>query len=654
MSRPQQTLIDYVVIAVNPVLVMLLVCSLAYFLLDVFYQGQYSGRVHFVTAMFVMAAVLVTRIAIEMGTEQAYLYAGPLGAVTLLALWKFVAFEGVLAPFSLLLNAVVLGVVWFAAHKLTWDSTVVDESQDASGEGLLETIGLDERTTAGPQAHPTPAEPPEGVTTGRRHYTLWERLRYNEQRLHRPGLWVVYFSMAALPLFGIGQLLSPARDAAQHFGRFQLALVYIAAGLALLLTTSFLNLRRYLRKRHLVMSPAIAATWLALGAVILAGVLVAATLLPRPNAEYAFARMSFRLTSPQRTSARMAPPGEAADIQRDGPRSGTREQPQTPHPAESEQSGPSDQSGSARPEDSENSGRQPQSGQSAQGRQAQSGGSRQPAQSPESSAESQQQSESQEPSGGSTGGSSRSGGSSQRPSGSSSGGSSRSQSGAQQQRGENRPESPSQTQTTGQSSPRSAVEQLVSPLGSAGWLAVLLKALLWLALAIVAGIVLWRNRQQIADGVGRLLAGLADWWGWLLRRPRKTAEPGAAAAQAARPRPRPFSAYADPFLTGQAEQWPPGEVVRYTFDALEAWARDRSVPRQPQQTPHEFVEQLARQVPDLEEPARQLTNLYYQQAYGPGPISRGPVARLRQLWELLTRLPPTEPVAASTLDRPEV
>jgi len=32
---------------------------------------------------------------------------------------------------------ILIGLIWWSAHKLTIDCTLIDESQDSSGEGLL-------------------------------------------------------------------------------------------------------------------------------------------------------------------------------------------------------------------------------------------------------------------------------------------------------------------------------------------------------------------------------------------------------------------------------------------------------------------------------------------------------------------------------------
>ena len=75
---------------------------------------------------------------------------------------------------------------------------------------------------------------------------------------------------------------------------FLLVLVYVASGLGLLLTTSFLGLRRYLRQRRLEMPAAMAGVWIGAGCALIVATLALAAALPRPNAEYDFAKLPFR------------------------------------------------------------------------------------------------------------------------------------------------------------------------------------------------------------------------------------------------------------------------------------------------------------------------------------------------------------------------
>src|SRR5262245_54538620 len=111
--RSPETLADYVVVGVCPALIMLLVGSLMWFLVEVFYQGEFKGRLWWVMAMFVMGIVGVARISMERGMAYASLFGWALGGVVALALAKFV--EG-----GLVVGGPIMLVVWWAAHKLTW------------------------------------------------------------------------------------------------------------------------------------------------------------------------------------------------------------------------------------------------------------------------------------------------------------------------------------------------------------------------------------------------------------------------------------------------------------------------------------------------------------------------------------------------------
>ena len=49
---------------------------------------------------------------------------------------------------AFIMGLILLGIVWWCAHKLTWDCTLIDEDEDASGGGLLETVGKEKKLLA--------------------------------------------------------------------------------------------------------------------------------------------------------------------------------------------------------------------------------------------------------------------------------------------------------------------------------------------------------------------------------------------------------------------------------------------------------------------------------------------------------------------------
>ena len=311
--RLHKTLVDYLVIAISPAMIMAMVGSLVFFLIEVFYQGNYHGRLQYIVALFVVGAVLIGRISIEDGRERAALFAVPLGIAALMAIQKFVEFQGeMLGRVSFLINCALLGIVWWSADKLTWDCTLIDESEEDSGEGLLESAGLERSGKAsqallqaeGQVSDETPIASAGPEVTQSFWRSRWERFAERRRRPHAPGVWVIYFSLAALPLFGIGQMFVSSGDSSTRQYAFQLLVVYTASGLGLLMTTSFLGLRRYLRQRGEEMPIGMISLWLTIGSVLLVGVMIAAMLVPRPNAEYAVSELPFRVGSPDQTSSR--------------------------------------------------------------------------------------------------------------------------------------------------------------------------------------------------------------------------------------------------------------------------------------------------------------------------------------------------------------
>src|SRR5690606_2307492 len=142
--RLPQTLLDYLIVAIAPVLIITMVVSLGWFLI-LCLTGELNWAACWFCFFFSIAAVLITRIAIEMGSAHASTYGFALAGAALLVAARTL-------PGSVLLVVMpVLAVVWWCTHKLTWDCTVVDESARASTEGLLQTIGLDRvpRTSSG-------------------------------------------------------------------------------------------------------------------------------------------------------------------------------------------------------------------------------------------------------------------------------------------------------------------------------------------------------------------------------------------------------------------------------------------------------------------------------------------------------------------------
>lgn len=136
-------------------------------------------------------------------------------------------------------------------------------------------------------------------------------------------------------------------------------------------------------------------------------------------------------------------------------------------------------------------------------------------------------------------------------------------------------------------------------------------------------------RKFVAD----VRAWLAAWFG------ATVAAPAPELAEAPRePPPRPFADFPDPFRNGTAERMPAAELVRFTFAALEAWAREGACPRTEEQTPHEFAAAVGRQFPPLAADTRLLAELFALANYSRRTLPAASVRELRRLWTQMTSL----------------
>src|SRR2546421_11443634 len=85
--KTDHTPADYVAMALSPALIVALVGSLVFFLLEILYAGAYTGRLQWILFFFVFGAVLVSRISMQPDIAgRAHLYGGILGLLVWLGL----------------------------------------------------------------------------------------------------------------------------------------------------------------------------------------------------------------------------------------------------------------------------------------------------------------------------------------------------------------------------------------------------------------------------------------------------------------------------------------------------------------------------------------------------------------------------------------
>ncbi|HJT77208.1 MAG TPA: DUF4129 domain-containing protein, partial [Gemmataceae bacterium] len=618
-NPPEQKVTDYMAEAVSPALITALVGSLVYFLVEVLYVGEYSGQLLWGLSFFVFAAVLIARMSIEQGTGKATVYAACLALPVWLTLQFYVEYpeDSLLAPAKAFVNLGLIALIWWCAHRLTWDCTFLDDKADAGSEGLLQASGLETRagTDDEEEAVAREEEKPRGW------WQCYQRYRERQRRRHTPGTWVVYFSLAALPLFGLGQSLIPVEEVGRRRYVFWLMAVYVASGLGLLLTTTYLGLRRYLRQRQVRMPAAMTGAWLGMGAALIVGLLAVGALLPRPQAEYSLVSLA-GAGSTKRQASRWAMRGgapgkgegrQSSQAPRDEPKD---EQAQSGQGRKGEGPGRKSEQGDAR------GGSGSKDGSSSGDRQGNQGGGRSKGSGDDQGKQSgdrgsgrdREERSSRQTNSPASGQRNRS--DSQRPKG-------QGQSGQQSSGNQSRASSDSG------SSPPQGGSSFLQSLGSLlGGLAPILRWLVFAVFALVVLVLVLRGALQFlanfTNWARDLLESLRSWWQALFGWWPQGGGADTAAEEVREPAapPVPFSAFRNPFHDGRAGQMSMPKLIRYSFEALEAWARERGVGRRPDETVLEFAARLGEEVPALEADARRLAALYAHVLYGRGPLPR--------------------------------
>jgi hypothetical protein len=607
-DEPRQTVSDYLVLVFSPVLVMGLVGSLVYFLAEVCYAGRYEGRLLWTLFFFVFGAVLVARLSMTGETSgKEWLYGPVLAGCTWLALQKYVEYpkDSFASELSGLINLFLVCVVWWCAHRITWDCTQIDDQTDVTGQGVLQAAGID----APP---PEPKPQPEAPATKGTWLQRYQRYREERGRKRTLGVWVIWFSLAALPIFGLGQSLIPAEDPARRRYTFWLMTVYVGCGLGLLLTTCFLGLRRYLRQKKLQMPAAMTGVWLTVGGGLIVVLLVVGAFLPRPRAEYPLIDLA-RAGSQKREASRWALKG-------DGQGKGEG------RPGSEGQADPKGAPGNARTKSQGGEGDK-QKGDDAQGQGDKGSG----------------QSNQSDSKGDGDSGKGQSGNGKSPDSGKDSGQKGQQQDqagkegrrGEQGDKGEEKGGSKDGSQTGGSSS--SAVRSLAR--GVSGVLKWVVFAAIALAVLLFGLRGLLKFLANFTDWAQGLLDALRNFWASLFAS-RKQEATEAAAGTSAEPQEYhpPFSAFPNPFADGSAGRMSAAELVRYTFAAVQAWARERGMARHPGETPLEFVGRVAGDLPTLEDALRRLVMLYGRAAYARGPLPAGSDDAMRQFWDRLEQV----------------
>jgi len=375
------------------------------------------------------------------------------------------------------------------------------------------------------------------------------------------------------------------------------------------------------------MPPAMVATWLTTGAVLVICLLFLTALLPRTNAEYAISALPFAAGSEEHDSSRLALGKEGTKDEQAIGGKGTRRRPDKDLKSGGVQKVAHPERGDGEISNADHSTDGQAKGNDSQGKNS-SG------QKSKSDSSGNDQSNDKGPRGQSGGkGNSNDAGSRSEQSDKSG-----SKEEAEQSRGqaskpqmdEKSDEAKSASHRDAPKSPTPENAESSSTADTSELMEDLMGILKWVFYGALIGIALWWSWRYRA-GLIQWLRDLLQGWGFFGRQRR----PDEAAIAAPTPL-KSFLDFSDPFASGMAGRMTLQDLVRYSFEALEAWARDNGCPRGADETPLEFARHLGSSVEHLAKPARALAEMYSVVAYSTGTLPPTAEGHLRKFWETLT------------------
>ncbi len=654
--------VDYALAGIAPVFIIGMIGSLTFFLITVFYRGDYPARLMWILGLYTFAAVLIARIAIEQTRTYAMGYMICLGLATLLAAPRFIAIQGPMGWLTLPLLVFFLVLIAFLADRITFDCTSINEADASSGVGLLQSLGLNKAETY---------QKSKELQTRPGAYL-------KRRKKHNPGVWVLYLALMVLPLFGVGQFF--IRDAASRTFSHRLLFVYLFCTLSLLVLISLLSLRKYLREREIEMEIPFAIRWLSIGIAAVSALLVVFALLPIPNQSLWSWDLPVKITNRDDLQAHKMGWGNEGVEDKNAvrPEAQNGEQPDAPNgekgkPAK-EQNNAAGKPGEGKPiQDEKGNGDQgAKGGEAEQGQNEQQQGkksernndgnpnerrkepnqnssSKQKTSNDGQSSEAQknqpQQAEQNK-------GGERSKGTEQAKRAEQSKGNERSEGkeqgkdqgkeqgkgdgnprekdgGQQQQPNDQQPNQQPDKQDAGQ--PQQAQEppqnqpppapppQSWSMQWNPGPLLQWLVVLVLLIIAVIFGI---KYRKAIVDFFRNLLGMTAA---------DASTDVNQSKVEAAELFP-PFLSFQNPFANRAMST---EQIVRQMFRALQSWGYERRVVRSVEETPDEYVRRLGKRYPEQMQNLVSLGSLYGRLAYARGKVASQELAPLQELWQWL-------------------
>ena len=165
---------------------------------------------------------------------------------------------------------------------------------------------------------------------------------------------------------------------------------------------------------------------------------------------------------------------------------------------------------------------------------------------------------------------------------------------------------------------------------------IFLRTALWIAGILLIGGWIFRRRYLLLEMARSVIAALAQFFRKLFdfapsRKPSKRTEAALPPAKFSS-----FAEYSNPFFTGKDDAWPPDQIIIYSYEAVQVWAKEQGNPARPDETAREFCARLGENRPELDALLNQLARLYAHAAYGTKLPANCDLEPIRELWRSLT------------------
>lgn len=303
------TLTDTLLSFINPVLILVLLWSIVFFLLDVryIYTAVNDSNLRFVVFCFILGVVAVNRIFATESVEDGVIYGFALGITisfyvvvstsaygTGSFIYNLVTGNNFMAFLS---NMGVVIFLWWLTNRITYECCI-DENISAGEIGIATSLSKafekskeqksrKKSKTTGPDLfYELEAVDPTQLTFKEPSVKdiTYNIMGFGDRLSKIPaGISILFFSIPVMAIFSLGlRILVNGGQEIINAGWFYLVL-YVFSALLLLVMTSLGGLREYYKVRRVTVPSLLGITWVISGMSIIVIAMVCAAYLPLPT-----------------------------------------------------------------------------------------------------------------------------------------------------------------------------------------------------------------------------------------------------------------------------------------------------------------------------------------------------------------------------------